>query len=112
MLDSLYELKGEIIQYFSPETISWILPDTIWTNDIALYFGEPWGGGEISQLHDSIPEINTHVPVIVIEFSWPVPFLSKWYSIDPDGLGSTEWNPKLEALWGRYWIKSIRIEEY
>src|SRR5690606_28897173 len=112
MLDSLYELKRGIMQYSYPLSGEWALPDTIWTKKTAFYFGERFGGGLIAQLHDSIPEINTHVPVIYVEFSWPVPFLDKWNSIDPDGLGSMDWNPQLEAFWGRYWIKSIRVGEY
>jgi hypothetical protein len=112
LFDSLYDLKRGILQYIPPITKNWSRPDTIWCKDITLYFGERFGGGVVSQLHRSIPDINTHVPVIYVEFSWPVPFLRKWYSIDPDGLGSINWNPQLEAFWGRYWIRSVRIEEF
>src|SRR5690606_22584445 len=98
MLDSLYELKRGIIQYSPPYPEVWSQPDTIWGKRIALYFGEIWGGSLISQLHDSMSGIHTHVPVIYVEFSWPVPFISKWVSIDRDGLGSLYWNPQLEAF--------------
>src|SRR5690606_10422488 len=112
LLDSLHELKNGIIQYSPPYPEKWSQPDTIWGKRISLYFGEVWGGGEIDQLHRLNPGINTHIPVIVVEFSWPVPYLSKWMSEDPEGLGTEDWNPQLEAFWSRYWINSVRIEEF
>ncbi|HRN91581.1 MAG TPA: hypothetical protein PLE75_00215 [Ferruginibacter sp.] len=112
MFDSLYHLKNGILQYISPRAKGWSKPDTIWQKKLVLYFGERWGGGAVSQSHMSNPGINTHVPVIVVEFSWPVAFLRKWYSADPDGLGSTDWNRQLEAFWSQQWVRSITIKEF
>ncbi|HCF64413.1 MAG TPA: hypothetical protein DEU93_09905, partial [Chitinophagaceae bacterium] len=111
MFDSLGTLKQGILQYSPPLSEMWGRPDTIWCKDFALYFGERFGGA-IFQLHAANPGINTHVPVIYIELSWPVPFLDKWYVEDRNGLGSTNWNRQLEAFWGQYIVSSIRIGEY
>lgn len=44
MFDSLSTLRQGILQYSPPYSEMWGRPDTIWSNDVTLYFGEPYGG--------------------------------------------------------------------
>jgi len=118
LLDSLYGLNIKLQDYIPPNSQTLSFPDTIYTDHLQIYLGEYYNGIK-GHLHDSafwvhpgMDTLNTHIPYLYIKFSQQIPFLMKWFSYDPQGLGSSIWNTMLAEYYAPFVVGRVRIGEY
>ncbi len=115
LLDSLKEIKGDIRSYRGPVMYKVGLNDSIFIESIHLYFGNfdsafaiHWGNFDAAK-NDTL---NTHIPVLQIKFSWPVLYLRKWWSQEPESRGSDKWIKVVEDLYKNEYIAEVKVKEY
>jgi hypothetical protein len=78
--------------------------DTVWSNGLSFYFKPTFSGIYFNQ-HNHNPDINTHVPYLIVRFIQKVPFPSPF---TPDG---TILGPVLNLV-RPYVISSIQLKEW
>jgi hypothetical protein len=136
ILDSLYQLKAQIVEFNPPilnieqacagtevNGLGSINPAVSLTNhyvdNLTMYFAPITDGGTVWQIHRNLLDsnyehnqnntINTHVKYFKVVFQQPVAYPRQ--IADSDN-GTWLWTPFAEYFWGPHLIQSVSVGEY
>jgi hypothetical protein len=132
ILDSLYQLKAQIVEFTPPSNIpqacggnrsdttrAYVDPINLFANKLTMYFTAISDGGVVDQIQGSLSRnnlrnnqnntINTHVKYFTVVFQQPVAYPRQ--IADSDN-GTWLWTPFAEYFWGPHIIQSVSVGEY